>query len=151
VGQVLTTFGVDWRLLLINAVNFGLLLLILWYFVYEPLTRILEERRQKVSQGVRDAEASSAKLKEIEESRSEVLAKAGSEADEVLRQSRLNAQVKEREIVAAGEAAAANTLREAAAQAAELKAEAIEESKKEVAKMVVLGVEKMLDLSPKGK
>ena len=150
-GQVLTTFGVDWRLLLINAVNFGLLLLILWYFVYEPLTRILEERRQKVSQGVRDAEASSAKLKEIEESRSEVLAKAGSEADEVLRQSRLNAQVKEREIVAAGEAAAANTLREAAAQAAELKAEAIEESKKEVAKMVVLGVEKMLDLSPKGK
>src|SRR6185369_5995878 len=105
--QVLTTFGVDWRLLLINAVNFGLLLLILWYFVYEPLTIVLEERRQKVSQGVRDAEASAIKLREIEESRSEVLAKAGSEADEVLRQSRLNAQAKEREIVAAGEAAAA--------------------------------------------
>ena len=143
-GQVLTTFGVDWRLLLINAVNFGLLMYVLGYFVYGPLTKILEERRQKVAQGVKDAEASARKLSEIEASRSVILAKAGSEADEVLKQSRTAAQAKEKEIIAAGEAAAANTLREAAAQAEELKAEAIEESKKEVAKMVVLGVEKMM-------
>ncbi len=143
-GAVLTTFGIDWRLLLINAVNFGLLLFLLWYFVYGPLTRILEDRRQKVAQGVKDAEASAQKLSEIEASRNVILAKAGTEADELLKQSRSAAQVKEREIVAAGEATAANTIREATAQAAELKAEAIEESKKEVAKMVVLGVEKLL-------
>lgn len=143
-GQVFAAFGIDWRLLLINSINFGILLLALWYFLYAPITKMLEERRQKVAKGVRDADESTLKLGEIEHSRSEILAKAGTEADEVLKKSRAAAQAKEREIVAAGEAAAANTVREAVAQAQELKAEAIEESKKEVAKMVVLGVEKML-------
>lgn len=142
--QVLVAFGIDWRLLLINSVNFGLLMLVLWYFLYTPLTNMLEERRQKVADGVRDAESAKHKLAEIEGSRSEILAAAGTEADEVLKKSRAAAHAKEREILAAGEAAAVNTLREASAQAQELKAEAIEESKKEVAKMVVLGVEKML-------
>ena len=142
--QVLVAFGIDWRLLLVNAVNFGVLMLVLWYFLYEPLTKMLEQRRQKVAEGVRDAESAKLELVEIEKSRSEILAQAGSEADDVLKKSRAAAQAKEREIVAAGEAAAAHTLREASAQAAELKIEAIEESKKEVAKMVVLGVEKML-------
>lgn len=143
-GAVLQTFGVDWRLLLINAVNFGLLLFLLGYYVYGPLTRALEERRQRVAQGVRDAEESTRKLAEIAASRGEILAKAGQEADEVLRKSRAAAQEKEREIVAAGEAAASTTLREASAQAQELKSQAIEESKQEVAKLVVLGVEKMM-------
>ena len=143
-GQVFAAFGIDWRLLLINATNFALLILALWYFLYGPLMRILEERRQKVAQGVRDAEASAKKLSEIEHSRGTILAQAGQEADEVLRKSRTAAQEKEKELIAAGEAAAANTLREASAQAAELKAGAIEESKKEVAKLVVLGVEKMM-------
>lgn len=143
-GAVLQTFGVDWRLLLINAVNFGLLLFLLGYYVYGPLTRALEERRQRVAQGVRDAEESTRKLAEITASRGEILARAGQEADEVLRKSRAAAQEKEREIVAAGEAAASTTLREASAQAQELKSQAIEESKQEVAKLVVLGVEKMM-------
>lgn len=143
-GAIFTTFGIDWHLLLIQAVNFGILLLGLWYFLYAPVAKMLEERRQKVAQGVRDAEASAHRLSEIEHSRGEILAKAGTEADEVLKKSRAAAQVKEKEIIAAGEATASNTVREAQAQAQELKSEAIEESKKEVAKMVVLGVEKML-------
>lgn len=143
-GQVLVAFGIDWRLLLINSVNFGLLMLALWYFLYGPIVKMLEQRRQKVAQGVRDAEASAVKLGEIENSRGEILAKAGREADDVLKLSRSAAQEKERELIAAGEAAAANTLREASAQAQELKAEAIEESKKEVAKMIILGVEKLM-------
>lgn len=143
-GQVLVTFGIDWRLLLINSINFGLLMLALWYFLYGPLTRMLEERRQKVADGVRDAESAKHTLAEIERSRGVILAAAGTEADEVLKKSRAAAQEKERELVAAGEATAANILREAAAQAAELKAEAIAQSKQEVAKLVVLGVEKML-------
>lgn len=141
---VLHTFGVDWRLLFINAINFGLLMLALWYFLYGPLTKMLEERRQKVAQGVADAETSAAKLREIEGSRDKILAQAGAEADEVLRQSRLTAQEKERELIASGEAAAALALREAELEAQELKTQALEESKKEIAKLVVLGVEKMI-------
>lgn len=138
---VLTTFGIDWRLLLINAVNFGLLMLLLWYFLYGPLMRMLEERRERVAQGMRDAEAAARKLQEVEGSRAATLAAAGREADEVLAAARAAGTAQERELKAKGEAAAAAALRDAEAQAQELKERSLEESKHEIAKLIVLGIE----------
>lgn len=143
-NQVFAAFGIDWRLLLINSVNFGLLLLALWYFLYAPLTGMLEKRRQKVAQGVMDAEHAAQKLREIGEAEGAMLAAAGAEADEVLAKARASATEKERAIIAQGERAAAGVLSEAELKAQELKAQALRESKQEVAKLVVLGVEKMM-------
>ncbi len=140
---ILTTFGIDWHLLLINMVNFGLLMAVLWYFLYAPVTRMLETRREKVSQGVRDAQAAGERLAEVEHSRRAVLATAGKEADEMLAAARVAGTQKERELLEKGEAAAATVLRDAEAQAAELKVRSIEESKHEVAKLIVLGMEQL--------
>ena len=144
-SAVLSTFGIDWRLLLINAVNFCLLMLALWYFLYGPITAMLEERRQKVAKGVEDAQAAAVKLAEIEGSRKEVLAHAGKEADAIVAEARAAALQKEHDILAAGEARAGQALKEAAAQALELKTQAIEESKQEVAKLIVLGMQKAMN------
>lgn len=142
-SAVLTTFGVDWHLLLINAINFGLLLLVLWYFLYAPVMKMLEERRERVVQGVRDAEAAAQKLHEIEASRASVLTAAGKEADALVAAARAAGTQKERDLVQKGEAAAERAVAEAQAQALELKARSIEESKQEVAKLIVLGMEKI--------
>lgn len=141
---ILTTFGIDWRLLLVNAINFGLLLAALWYFLYTPLMRMLEERRQKVEHGVRDAESAKRVLEEIEAGRAQQLAQAGKEADAIVAGARSSGAAKEHELVAAGEAAAAQLLREAQVQAQEMKREALEESRQEVAKLIVLGMEKAM-------
>lgn len=142
-SQLFAAFGIDWRLLVINLINFGVLLAVLRYFLYKPLTTMLETRRIKVAEGMRAAEESEAKLREIEAARSSILAEAGSEADEMLKKARAAGQEKERALVAAAEAAAARTTAEAQSRAAELKAQALEESKQEVAKLVVLGMERM--------
>jgi len=143
-GQFLTAFGIDWRLLLINVVNFCILLFGLYYFLYGPLLRVLEERRKKVMQGVEDSEAATARLKEIESTKASMLAKAGKEADDVLLNARQNATEKGREMLAQSEAAAQSLLSEAEAQAKAMKQEAIEESKAEVAKLIVLGMERSM-------
>ena len=142
-SDLFAAFGIDWRLLVINLINFGLLLAALWYFLYEPLTSMLETRRRKMAQGVADAEEAKRQLSEIEGSRADMLAKAGSEADEVIASARVAAQQKGQEIVSASEASAQALLKDAEAQAIELKREAIEQSKQEVAKLIVLGMEKM--------
>jgi F-type H+-transporting ATPase subunit b len=144
-SQVLAAFGIDWHLLLINAINFALLLLALWYFLYAPLTKMLRERRQMVAQGVRDAESAQQKLHEVERSRGEILAKAGHEADEVLSKARAAAEAKAAEVAVQSETRAAAALVEAEAQAQELKAQALAESKQEVAKLVVLGMERIFN------
>lgn len=141
-GAVLSTFGVDWRLLLINAINFGVLMVALWYFLYGPVMRALEERRMRIAKGVEDAQAAEVRLHEIEHSREEVLAKAGQEADRLVEEARAAGAAKERELRAQGEAAAQSAIKEAHAQAQDLKEKALEESKREVAKLIVLGIEK---------
>lgn len=141
-SAILTVFGIDWHLLVINLVNFGLLLLALWYFLYGPLTGMLKKRREMVAQGVHDAERAAHHLARAEELRLEKVAEAGKEADAMLSHARKAAGEKERELVAKGEAAAARVVALAEAQAGELKAEALRENKEDVAKLIVLGIEK---------
>jgi len=143
-AELFGAFGIDWKILVINLVNFGGLVLVLWYFLYGPVVRMLETRRQKIAEGIAAAEKSKQELEKIEHARTAMLAKAGKEADDVLSGARAAGTEKQREIVGNAEAAAARVLTEAEAQAKDMKDTAIAESKQEVAKLIVLGIEKTL-------
>lgn len=142
--QVLSAFGIDWRLLTFNSINFGLVLVALTFFLYKPLMRTLDERKEKVAKGVLDAGAAEKKLVEAEHSRQKVLARAGFEADLLLKHTRHAAAEAVREARAQGELAAAAALMEAQLEAKELKGKALLEAKEGAAKLVVLGVEKIM-------
>lgn len=142
--SILHTFGIDWRLLAINIVNFGLLMFGLWYFLYGPVMRMLEERKQKIAQGVAAADRAQQSLLEIESQRDEKLAAAAREAEQTLAFARAAASAKEKQSREAAQKQAQALLCEAQAQAGELKAKALSESKEEVAKLIVLGIEKNL-------
>ena len=51
--------NLDWSLL-IQAVNFGLLLLVLWRFLYRPFLAKLEERSQAIKKSLSEAQAAQA-------------------------------------------------------------------------------------------
>lgn len=104
---------------------------------------MLEDRRQKLADGVRDAAAAAHELQKIESARADILARAGKDADDVVSNARAAGAEKQRALVEAGEASAAALLSEAEAQALQLKNDAIAESKQEVAKLIVLGMERM--------
>lgn len=61
-GELFSTFGINGKLLLMQSVNFGLLLLVLWKFVYRPVLTMIDERREKIAEGVRIAEAADQRL-----------------------------------------------------------------------------------------
>ena len=79
-SDMLTKLGIDWRLFLAQLVNFLVLFLVLRFFAWKPLLASLEERRNKVKQGVADADAAAQKLKDIEREREETLFKTRAEA-----------------------------------------------------------------------
>jgi N utilization substance protein A len=47
--QLFTTFGVNWKLLVIQAVNFTVLLTALSYFLYRPLMKVLDDRKATIA------------------------------------------------------------------------------------------------------
>lgn len=140
--SILTTFGIDWRLLLVNMVNFGLLLAGLTYFLYKPVLRMLDERRKKIAAGVTAARAAERELAAIAESKAHTLSEAGKEADQIIAAARTAGTHKERELASLGEAQAEARLREAEMEAKDIKERVLQESKQEVAKLIVLGMEK---------
>ena len=142
--EIFHAFGVDYRLLLIQAVNFGVLMLALWAFLYKPLMKLLDDRKQKIEKGVHDAEAAEAQLQEAEEAKKAMLVKATKEADLIAERARKDLAEKEKQATAEADEKAGRILANAQKESAEMKAQALLGAKDELAKMIVLGAEKAL-------
>lgn len=87
----LKDFGVDLRLLAAQVVNFLLLLFILRKLLYGPLLKVLEERKQKISISLKQAEEIEARLQKTEEDREKALEKATLEAQKIVNEATASA------------------------------------------------------------
>ncbi len=143
-SELFAAFGIDWKLLLIQAVNFGVLLVVLTYFLYKPILRIIDERREKVAEGVRTAEAAAQRLADAEKESRELVGSASREAEHLVASARSRADEKSNEIVRAAEHRAQAVLKDAEARADEAKRQALAESEKEIARAAMLAAERIL-------
>lgn len=137
-------FGIDWHLLLIQAVNFGVLLLVLTYFLYKPILRIIDERRDRVAEGVRVAQEATRTLQDAKVEGETLIGTAGREAEALVAAARSRADEKGSEILRAAEERADRVMKEAAARAEEAQRQAMAESSKEIARAAMLAAEKIL-------
>ena len=88
-------FGIDWRLLVSQAVNFLIVLVVLRVFVYKPVAEILRERRRRVEEGIAKAAEADTRLADAQEMVRERVRQAEEEATYLLRQ--VEEQAKQRE------------------------------------------------------
>lgn len=60
--ESLARLGIDLNSLLLYAVNFGLIVLAVWYFFSKPILRILDERRNLIDGNIKEAEKLKAEM-----------------------------------------------------------------------------------------
>lgn len=142
--EIARVFGINWKLLIIQAVNFSVLLVVLWYFLYRPILKMLDVRRAKVSQGVADAQRAQTRLEEVEQERQEVLAKASKSAEEVLTNSKERAAQLTKELIAEASSRADAIVTDSKQRADEVKEQARRESEEEIGRAAILAAEKIL-------
>ncbi len=143
-GELFSAFGVDWRLLIAQGVNFLIVFGGLTYFLYKPLLRMVTLREEKIRQGLNDAAEAETARAEIETQKTSILSDAQREAGQVVERAVSEAKVERSQIVKDAQARAEGVLEEASAQAEELKRRALAESDKEIAKVAILTAEKLL-------
>lgn len=143
-NELFAAFGVNWKLLLIQAVNFGLLLAALSYFLYKPILRIIDQRREKVAEGVRLAQSASQTLADAKEEGEQLVGEAAKKAEALAASSRASAEQKGAGIVRDAQARAEQMLAEAQARAEEVKRQTIAGSEREIARAAMLAAEKIL-------
>ena len=131
------TLGIQWPKLIAQFVNFAIVLFVLWRFAYKPVFQLLEARRQKIADGIADAEKIKTQLAETEAERKRVLAEAGDQASKLIEDARAAAiRVSEAETQKAI-AAAEQIIVKAREAAVQDHARMLAELKREVGRLVV--------------
>lgn len=95
--EFIKQFGIDWRLLVSQAVNFLIVLVVLRVFVYKPIATILRERRRKVEEGIAKSEEADQRLQDVQEMTREKMRETEERATILLRE--VDARAKEREAI----------------------------------------------------
>jgi F-type H+-transporting ATPase subunit b len=101
------TFGFDWKIFFSQVISFVIVALALRWFAYKPILAILEERRQRIAEGLANAEKIKQQLAEAEQRHADILAKANAQAQKMIDEARESAshvaERKQQEAVAAAE------------------------------------------------
>jgi F-type H+-transporting ATPase subunit b len=64
---ILGKVGFDWQVALVNLVNFIIIFLLLRYFAFKPISRVIEERQAKIKKGLDDAQLAETNLMKAED------------------------------------------------------------------------------------
>jgi F-type H+-transporting ATPase subunit b len=142
--QLLETFGIEWRLLLLQALNFGIVLLALRHFLYKPVFAMLAKRQELVAKGVQDAKDAEELLKGADAVVEAQIQKANEEAGQLVSRAREVATAEKTRLIKESEERAAAIASDAEARAKETLERARKESEKEVARLAVLAAEKIM-------
>jgi F-type H+-transporting ATPase subunit b len=142
--QLFDAFGIDWKLLIAQAINFGVLLAVLTYLLYKPVLKTLDERSALIKKGVVDAEEATKKLEEADGTVKARLQEAEGEAEGLVARARDEAGSERSRIVKEAEARASHIEKDAEARAKEAKEQALKESEREIARLAILAAEKAI-------
>lgn len=143
-SQLFSAFGIDWHLLIAQAVNFGIVLVALWYFLYKPVLGMLAKRQAVVAKGVEDAEEAQRMFAGADSEVAQRVAAADEQADAIVSAARASAQTEKARFLKEAEARAVAVTKDAEARAAETAARARRESEKDIARLALLAAEKVL-------
>jgi F-type H+-transporting ATPase subunit b len=117
--QTAHTFGVGWPHFISQVISFGIVAFLLQRFAYKPILEVLEQRRQRIAEGLANADRIKVELAKTEAARQEVLNQANLQANRLIEEARAAAaRVQEQETQKAITAAEQimTKAREAAAQ-----------------------------------
>ena len=136
-GDTLQTLGIQWPKLIAQTINFGIVLFVLWKWAYKPLLQLLEQRRQKIADSMKNADKIKAELAEAEVRKGEILSKANTDASKFVEEARA-AAAKILETESQKAVATANDIITKARQASEAELVRMKaELRKEVGRLVV--------------
>ncbi len=142
--QLLHAFGIDVKLLLAQAVNFGVLLVVLWLVLYKPVMKTLDERKAKIAKCVLDADEASKKLAGADEEASAIVHKADMEASALVSSARETANAEKVRLLKEAEERAAKIAEDADARAKEAANKMFKESERDIARLAILAAEKTI-------
>ena len=148
--EILHAFGVEWKLLAIQGLNFLVVLFVLHRYAYKPIITIIEKRANLIAEGVKAAEQAKIQEEKIAQEKAGILLLAREEGGKIVDTLRKQALEQERSILRSAEEKGHIAIADAMTRAEGEREYILRESEKDIARMAVLAAEKVLQGKAQG-
>lgn len=142
--EILNQLGINPAVMIAQAVNFFVLLGILSFFVYKPILKLLDERKNRIAKAEANAKLVEDKLARTDELTKKELQKAQQKSREIIAAAVESAKKEEEKLIAVGQEKVTKIVEAGRASIEKERIDATTQIKKEVAGIVLLATEKLL-------
>lgn len=143
--SLIETFHIDLKTIIAQAVNFAVVLVVLYFFALKPLKKIMDERSKTIEGGINDAKVNAEVLKNTKIEYDKMLAQARTEATAIFNQGKKEGEAEKMQMIENGKKEVANIIENGKKTLEAEKVKMVEEAKKEVAGLVLKATEKILE------
>ncbi len=138
------TFHIDWKLMVAQIVNFGIVFGVLFWFVIRPLSKTLKDRKAIIEQSLSDAQKNAILLKEAETAHDEEVSKGRAEAHDLITEMKKVAEEKRVEIVNNAEKEVEKMIDDGKRSIEQEKNKIMDQMQKDIAELVISATEKVI-------
>jgi F-type H+-transporting ATPase subunit b len=142
---------IDLFWIILSSGNFILLLVLLYQFAFKPLSKVLDERRQRIEQGLKDAEEARQQREQAAEEHRKELNEARREAAEIIARAQKVADESAAQLVATARSESDRIVERGRSEVEAEKDRAIAEIRAEVADLAIRAAGKVVGESLDGK
>lgn len=142
--SIISTFHIDWKIIIAQAINFGVVFTILYIFALRPLSKLMSERSEKIQKGVNDAKTNAELLAKTKAEYDEALARARVEADKIFQNGKKEAEAQKILMLEEAKKEVAGTIENGKRTLEAEKLKMVEKAKKEIVSLAMQATEKLI-------
>ncbi len=147
--RIFNALGINLKILIAQFINFSIFFFVLYKFAYKPMLKFLDDRKQKIEQGLNNAEKANNKLMELEEKEKEIVTQANLEgqkqAKKLLAQAQIDAEEKKAQMIEKTKTEIQSIVKKEKENIELEKNKAIQDIKKQTADLVAMSLKKVLN------
>lgn len=141
--ELIGKLGINPKLILAQIINFGILLLLLYKFLYKPVLNILQKRENYIKKSLQEAKDIEKQKKEFEELKSSEMKKMREETNAILEKAILDSEKIKDEVVAKAQSNANELIEKAKKEIVSQKEQMLIEARKEMGDLVMLATQEI--------
>ncbi|OGI89447.1 ATP synthase F0 subunit B [Candidatus Nomurabacteria bacterium RIFCSPLOWO2_01_FULL_40_15] len=142
--SIISTFHIDWKIIIAQAVNFGIVFVVLYLFALKPLSKLMAERAEKIARGIGDAKSNAVILEKTKQEYEKVLIKARGEAQKIFEEGKKEAEKKGAVLLESAKLDVEGIIANGKKTLEAEKVKMVAEAKKEIVSLTMLTTERLL-------
>ncbi len=144
-NELITTFHIDWKLMIAQIVNFGLVFIALYFIAAKPLSKLIKDRTKEITDGLDNAKKAEVDVANANLKKEEIVREAKVSAKKIISISQADGKEMIKEAKEKAEIEKAEIIKQAKLDALKEKKNADEEVRRSAAILVKEGVHKVME------